>query len=243
MITKLIKLDQKNNFLFNSKTDEFVDKYDHENPDLKLVIKLDDDSILTVNAEKIKIGYGNQIVVDYNDTRFIIDDGYQDILIKAGYIVYMNYDTENILDREVGIEVRDDIHSRVVDSITNVLLNDLNVSYDTDNNSNDSTLIFIKDNYQYTVVVDTINSIVSKNQERRDNSLPFYPFTKDMDKYGAMYISIFAKKIAKIENDVANTKYKTADELIKNIILKVGPEYHYVNQRITKRLIRTPKGI
>lgn len=235
---RLVKLDKKENYLIDSITNKIIDKYDPYNPDLKLVIQLED-SVLTVDADKIKIEYGNQIVVDYNDERFIIDDGYQDILIKAGYVIYKNYDKENIFNKEEGINVRSDIMDDLKRSIKYLYTNRI---IDECEQLKNTEFVFhtIDGNYQYTIIIDTVNSIVSKNQERKDNSLPFYPFLKSMDKYGTVYISIFAKKISKVDNEESNIKFKKADDIVKEIIKNLGSDYHFSGQKIKRRLIRTP---
>lgn len=234
---RIVKLDKKDNYLIDSSTNSLLERYDPENPNLKLVIKLED-SVLAVDADKIKMEYGNQLVVDYNDEKFIIDDGYQNILIKAGYVVYKDYDKDNIFDKEEGTETRNKVLNYIRKSINNVL--SINDSYH-DNNS-EFIVTYNSDNYQYTIVLETVNSIVSKNQIRKDNSLPFYPFLKQMDKYGTVYISIFAQKLERVNNEVYNIKFKHADNFIKQLMIEAGSDYHFANQLIKRRLIYA-KGI
>lgn len=237
---RIVKLDRKTNYLIDSKTNTIVDKYDPYNPHLQLVITLED-SILTVNAEKIKIENGsNQIVVDYNDDRFIIDDGYQDMLIKAGYIVYKNYDTENIYDKDEGVAIRSSILSTIEDKLKILYQNGVLRYMDSFSEKTDSEIMHsvVIDNYRYTIILDTVNNIVSKNQNRKDNNLPFYPFLKQMDKYGTIYLSIFAQRTHRIKNEDGNTKFKQADTIVKELMKLTGPDYCFSNQNIKRRLIR-----
>jgi hypothetical protein len=232
-MVKIVKLDKHNNYLIDVESNTIVDKYDSTNPNIQLVMKLDDDSILKVDADKIKTEYGNQIVVNYNDDKYIIDDGYQNILIKAGYIVYKDYDVTNITDKDEGIKLRDELLSKL-DNVIGNLYDD--VIIDNSGNSEFSFNI-TSDNHEYTIIIETVNSIVSKNQQRKYNSLSFYPFLKSMDKYRTLYISIFARKMNKVTNESDNEKFRRADSIIKDIVNEAGPDFHYNNQIIKRRVI------
>jgi hypothetical protein len=60
--------------------------------------------------------------------------------------------------------------------------------------------------------------IVKMNQERKINSLPFYPFSKSMDNYGTIYVAIYCKKMG-------NTNIKSttiADNMLTIIVDKLN---------------------
>lgn len=220
--TMTVKLDNKTNFMFD-KHGNFVSRLE-DFQEGKLLINLHD-SKLEVDASKIHIEYGNQYVTYYDNYKFILDDGFQDILIKAGYIVYKDYNISRIEDKEEGLSVRAKVDADVNKAIDKVLIEKVRTA---DNG------------YSFTIKSFTVNQIVNMNQARKDNNLPYYPFEKDMDKFGTMYLAIYAKKIDD-SNTNDDTKFKFADSLISSIVEQLGPEYHYESLLIKKRLVKTDK--
>ena len=235
-MVKTIKIDRKNNFFIDYSNGNSVEtRYDPSNPYLHLQITLDDGSILTVTPENIKQEYGGQIVVQYNDDKFIIDDGYQDVLIRAGYIVYKDFDSVKEPDKDKGVEIR----TNIINSIREFLST---MSDKVEICGNETKYILDTDNFCYTFNFDTINNMVNKNQQRKNNSLAYYPFSKDMDKFGTIYLSTFARKKVKLNEEQSKFKYKFADDVIKQIISELGPDFHYVGQPIKRRVLAS-KGI
>ncbi len=240
---KTIKLGQ-DNYITDKLTGTVLDKYDPNNKNIELTIKLPN-SILKVDGSNIKQQYGGNVVVQYGDDRFIIDDGYQETLIKAGYIVYKNYDNGNkIVDKFEGVKIR----SMIVDNIRD-LLPELSKKYNGNGipftasityNSNE-TSIYIGDatnHFSYKIKFDTINFIVNKNHIRKENSLPFYPFDKNMDKYGTIYVSVYAKKNFKVVNDP--DKYTLPDSVIRDLVYNLGEDYHYCSLPVRNRIVSWP---
>ena len=68
------------------------------------------------------------------------------------------------------------------------------------------------------------------------------PFDKKMDKFGTIYISIFAQKMQPLTREAGNMKYQIADTIIKDLVNDLGPNYHFIQQPIKRRVIRA-KGI
>ena len=234
-----IKLDGIDNYLIDSSTNEIVDKYDPNNKDLQLCLTLDD-SILRVESSKIITEYGNQLVVQYNDDKFIIDDGYQNILTKAGYIVYKNYDEENLFDKQLGVKTKEFIIKSVNDSIANISDKYIETIGTISSIGGDNEFELVGDAapYKFNIVFDTISDIVKKNQLRKDNSLPFYPFAKGMDKFGTLYVSIFAEMLRKLSEEEMNIKYQICDSIIKDLLNDLGPDYHFIPQQVKRRVIK-----
>lgn len=223
-----VKLDKKNNYFLDKSTGEILDRYDPSNENIQLILKLKD-LTLKVDTSSIIQEYGGQIVVQYLDDKYIIDDGYQDILIKCGYIVYKNYDTERIDDISLGISTRNNI----IDDIRSALLS-LDIQTIIEANSND-TLVKIENNsYSYKIRFDTISNIVTKNYKRKDNSLTYYPFEKSMDKFGTIYVSIFAQKKSNINSQ---SKFDIPNNIIQDLVKELGLEYHYVSLPIKGRVL------
>lgn len=222
------------NYLTDKKTGETLERYNPDNKDVELTIKLED-SILKVDGSKIQDCYGGITIVQHNNNRYIIDDGFQNTLIKCGYIVYKDYDTKHIIDKNEGLSVRDSILTSV-SKIVNTI-EDCEVTTDDEN----QIMISIgdeSDHYSYTIRFTTVNFIVNKNHIRKDNDLCFYPFDKNMDKFGTIYVSVFAQKNFKKFNEP--DKYSVPDNIIRKIIMELGCDYHYISLPVRGRVLYQP---
>lgn len=237
-MVKTVKLD-KNNYFYDVLEDKIVKRYDPNNEYLQLVLTLDNNSSLIVENSKIKQEYGGQIVVQHNDDKYIINDGFRCELIKAGYIVYKNYDEIREYNKAKGIARR----GKIIDEIRKVIKSDgyfdETMTYSV--SGNETKVSFETRDFSYIFVIDTINNIVNKNQQRKTNALAFYPFNKDMDKYGALYLCIFAQKKPDHGTPIQD-KYDVSDKFVEYIVNKLGIDYHFVRQNTKSRLIYC-KGI
>lgn len=228
-MVKVLKIDNNNNYLVN----ETGDLAHNWEPNCKLYTKLEDGSILMVDPSQIRQQYGGTIFFDYENDKYIIDDGYQDILIRAGYIVLNNYSSENIYDREKGLEVRNKLFNYVDNIIFDNYVYQSMHELET-KESQEIKLTFEKFGFRFTVYIDTINYIVTKNQRRKLNMLPYYPYAKEMDKYGTLYLSIFAKKIDIFAED--RDKYKIAEDFMADLVNLLNKESIHDRYRIEKLL-------
>ena len=128
MIIKVIKTENnEDSYFYNKVTGKVQSKYEKD-PNLILVTKIDD-SIVEIPNNMIEKPYGGQLIVDYSeDEKYIIDDGYQDLLIRAGYIILNDYDVENIENKESGYQTRIWLMETVKDVIKNLLVKN-NIQY------------------------------------------------------------------------------------------------------------------
>ena len=62
-----------------------------------------------------------------------------------------------------------------------------------------------------------------------------------MDKYGTLYLCVFAQKKTDHGHPVQD-KYKVSDQFIEHIINELGIDYHFIGQNTKSRLIYC-KGI
>ena len=244
---KTIKLDGKENYLVDNDTGKVVQRYE-DDKNLQLVLTLDD-SVLNISKSKISRQFDGQLIVQHNDDRYIIDDGYYNTLIKAGYIVFQSYDEMTIdpIHKDFGIQLRD----AIMKAIRGVMM-DLNKEYNfvegkapsipkLEYSGNKTTLQIDDENgeYSYLFVVDTINNMVNKNQGRKENDLTFYPFKKTMDRYGTMYLSVFCQKNKHIEENSPRKKYVIPDNIIRELIKRLNEvdNYHYVSNQVQRRVV------
>ena len=221
-----VKLDE-NNYLLDKSTGKIVDKYDPKNKNLQLVLSLDNID-LTVDANSIVQEYGGNISVEYLGNKYIIDDGYQNTLVKCGYIVYKNYDVKRCEYTE-GVSTR----NMIIDNIRTALLK-LTDYAEISIVGNDTTVSIVNGNYSYKIIFSTVNSIVNRNYRRKDNNLTYYPFDKSMDKYGTIHVSIFAQKLSDSDN---NDQYSYPMDMISDLIKLLGWSYHYISMPIKGRLV------
>lgn len=234
---KIIKLNRGTNYLIDKNTNEIIEKYDPENTDIVLVVRLEDGSVLNVDSSQIHQQVGGSIYFDYFEDRYLIDDDYQDLLIRSGYIVIDDYDKKFEMDREKGIELRKNIIEKIKGKCNNDPI-DYDVPLDINHGINETKIEFEKGGFRYTVYINTINNIVTKNQTRKMNQLPFYPFDKNMDKYGTLYLSMFCQKLEPV--DSPNSRFEIAEDFISKLIKslsEIDNQVHYVPLMIKKRIV------
>ena len=232
-MVRTVKLDKRYNYLLDSSTGERLERFDPNNKNTLLILKLDN-SILNVDSSEIHYDFGN-IIVQHNDDMFIIDDGYQNTLVKAGYIIYRDYDTNKEFDKSKGIELRNTLIGRIYEQLYEMLTKEFDEDYISRIPCKE--IAVRTDLFEYTINIDTINGIVAKNQQRKENSLPFFPFEKDMDKYGTAYITIYAQKIHKLTQEQGDAKFKYANSIISDLINELGFEFRFHNMSISKRIL------
>lgn len=233
-----IKTNNSRNFLFDKKTGEKVNKLDENNKNICLSVKMGNNSVLTIDNSQLKRKHGGDIYFEYKDNMYIVDDGYQNLMIQAGYIVADDFDKRYETDKEKGTVTRQTIIESIRKSCNVYAQEHDNVEIISPNNS---TKMFITtDDFKYTLVFDPASKLVNKNMDRGINNLPYYPFDKNMDKFGTIYVSCFAERL---KEDIDNTRKFNE---IKNVVFKIinninnledGHVYHYVSMECTKRII------
>lgn len=180
----VIKLN-KNNKAYTEEGLE-VTNFDKAEPS-KFMFRLQDGSVLEIPIEKCTKISGGYYKADYDGVEYIFDDDNRFESILLGYLVYKNYDIEIIEDKEFGVNLRNKLYDEIC---TKCQL------YSNAKEIN-------KDGIDYIVCIDKINTIVSKNQQRKDEGKKVFPFMKTMDKFGTFYLSIFTKShdeiIAKLD--------------------------------------------
>lgn len=232
MVKKIVLNENSPCYLQNKTTKKPVKKFGLlPFKEMEIVININNERVV-IDGGSIQQLYGDQYIANIGDHRFIFDDTYQNILTKAGYIVYQNYDKQREYDKEAGTVMRRKIFEKL--QATSVVQNSKMVK----ENSSSLVVITEKDNYEYTLLLCTVNTIVNKNHQRKDNFLPFYPYSKDMDKYGTIYLGIFAKRKDNGVNIDNTERFIGADSFEQQILSEIGPdEFHYVNLQIKNRQI------
>lgn len=178
--------------------------------------------------DSVSMAYGGQIVLSAEKEKYIINDGFRNELVKAGYIILDDYDKRKFDgSQKDGDALRDRILVQVQDCLA---------MYNQPDNCSESESWTESDSYHYTLKVDTVEDIVKFNHVRKDNGLTYYPFHRDMDKYGTVYLSIFA--IKQTVGEPTENKSAFADGLIRDIMLELGSSYHYISCPIKGMVIR-----
>lgn len=173
----------------------------------------------------LAMSYGG-VIISTNDSNLIVDDGYRYNLVKAGYIVYKNYDKER----------SSDLDDRFTDKMKDKFIDIMNDMYPAviECPSVDNEFNITHDDYEIAIRINTVEEVVEMNHKRKDNDLPFYPFNKDMDKYGTVYVSVFYKK----KSPTGSYPKEIVDTLIKNVMVKFGADYHYTSVRVRSSVIK-----
>jgi hypothetical protein len=239
---KLIKTGKYNYFVSKDDPTERLEKYDPTNAEnIGFVTRLPDGSLLNVDGSKIVEDYGGTISFEYDGVKYIIDDGYQNMLIKSGYIVMDSFDQIKIFDKAAGEEIRAENMERIRTAVREIFgyAHDGSIEI-TIMNSEELRLIIKTDNFKFTFIFNTVHKLVNKNNSRKVNNLPFYPFNKNMDNWGTIYTSIFCQRIEK--NCEINDKYNYADDIISDIIYNMNEnddyenKYHYISNNVKHRI-------
>lgn len=201
----ILRTNWTNCYFYNSTTDTKSDKF-IESPDTSLFYN---DTIIDVNLDtRTNVIVGK----DSNGSTYVIDDGYRNMLLRAGYIVYKNYDEIQVTDKNDGPRIHDELISILHEAIRksfpdlDITIDDLFNGYELE-----------KDGYKFTILLNHNVDIVKKNQERKINGLQFYPFDKRMDNYGTLYIMIYCQKIADQESS-AKSNIILVDNMLASII-------------------------
>lgn len=151
------------------------------------------------------------IAKDERGTTNIVDDGHRNSMVRSGYLVMNGHDREKIEDRDLGNQIHQEL---ILDTSFAILnLRHLKDKFEFVCKFNDKFIVE-DSGYKFTIKMYNNIDIVKMNQERKINSLPFYPFDKNMDNYGTVYIAIYCKKIGN-----SNIKSSTiADNILKFIV-------------------------
>lgn len=172
-------------------------------PGWKLCMDLDKCNI-EIPPQMINL-FGGYVSFVYKDDRFMVDDGFRNNLLDSGYLVFDNYDTKRFSGTsDEGIKMREQklyMIYNILDSLLSDMFPDSATTKDEKaecsfgfSTPQEIVINISTSNYKYTVLIDTVNYIVYKNQKRREMGLTFYKFNKKMDKYGTFYVSIFCKR-------------------------------------------------
>lgn len=174
---------------------------------------------------------GDICIYDEYNRKIIIDDGWKSTLQRCGYIVYKDYDKNMITIHEKGVAIKNKIREHVYST-----LSDMNLEVEETGPFKFKFSVISKDGkYQYIFYIDSLSSIVNKNQARKYNNLQYLPFRKEMDKYATLYLSVFSKRIKPSTKDTDNRE--EIDQIIAKIMLNLGIEYKYVSNILNARIL------
>lgn len=228
----ILKTNNSNCYFYYNDTKEKSDKF-IDSPNVSLYYN--DKIINNVHLDNRT----NVIVAKDNDgITYVVDDGYRDILIKVGYVVYKNYDEIQVTDISEGNGIRNNLIETLSNAVSDSY-NDLNISIDEIFNNDGYE--FDRDGYHFTILLYTNRDIVKRNQERKINSLQFFPFDKKMDNFGTLYVAVYCQKIVKddpeiksniiIDNIFANI-IKNGNGNIKFVMMEYGNPLYYTRNSV-----------
>ena len=217
----IIKTDLENcYFIYNAnKSKKFI-----ESPDTDITLIYINDGVrkeLEVSLDS----RSNLIVAKDDNNMYIVDDGYRNQMIRCGYIVYKDYDTQKVSDKVLGNQIKDllsDFINKALENYPGIVKSD-----------NKSNIYYLeKDGYRYTIGIYSNFDIVKKNEERKINGLQYYQFDKNMDNFGTSYITIHSLKL---DEDSEDFTVSVADDILKNIIAN-SKDIKFVSMNISNPL-------
>ena len=244
---KIIKLDQSlDSYIYRKSTGNKESKLDYNDNDLVIHINAKDLGEFEIEAKDICKQYNGLYYYNFNqEIKLLLDDGYYDTLSRCGYLIFDRYDINEEHSKEECLQILKKIQSDVSDSIINFtdkyLPEDMYIV-----NSTDSSISIEDDMYIYSISLQSVSDIITENQTRKLNDLPFIPYQKTADKYSEMYLKAFIKLKSTVKDekeellDKGISKYTICDELLKNFIIAMNEmdEYHFEPMVLKKMIIR-----
>jgi hypothetical protein len=192
----------------------FIDEY-KEGENINFHFE-DDEYNIEIESKDIHIDNCGNIYFLINDDKYIVDDGYRNLLTKSGYIIRDKYDFERIADPEKGKKIINDFEDDIFKTIDD--LNYETIQYQ------DNFYIKINERYfLYYISFTNIDELVEINKIRKINKQPFYPFDKSMDKFGTNFMSIYTKRLNNVAKDIE--KYNKSDKIVSELLQNLN-KYH-----------------
>lgn len=139
------------------------------------------DSSKEIPLDTISIQKGGQIAFKYDNIKYIIDDGYRDRLVMAGYL-----DIDLKDDRP---ELSASIKSTIFNSLKGLKFDNLTVVKNTLQIINHS-----KTGYDMRVEIEPLDKMISRNIKRAELKLPMYPTRQGFNRFRTLYFRVYAKK-------------------------------------------------
>jgi hypothetical protein len=205
-----------------------LEKYDPDNPDLCFIYE-DSNKQITVPAEYIKLDTSGMITFNNRDVKYIIDDGYRDTLVKVGYILADNYDESCLDDIILAEELQDRIkrqYSRALEYIEKfyddgqIILDEYGAPKTKTDvykiRRTDHTFSITLRGWKENIVACPISKVIEVNVDRKNSNQPFYPYDKDVNKYGALFLVVYAEK--QKEGADCYARHMIPEGIIKNIL-------------------------
>lgn len=248
---KIIKFDpslNKDNQIINTVNGAEMNMIDRSNPDQEIKFIGIDNKEITVPSTSIKEQYAGMLYIDDEDgNRYMFDDGYEDMLVSAGYVVLNDYD-KNLADKNEGVEIQNEILKGI-----NSAISELNHNTSYQQNTKYSEWQMSNNFYDFTIRAISVDYIVRMNEKRKINDLPYYPYIKGMDKYGTIYLCCFAKMKPQYTAEMVSilskeTKKSFVDNIFSDIIKSMNKNgdidtiYHFEPTFINKIIIKADKG-
>ena len=122
-----------------------------------------------ISMDQIIVQKGGQISFNHDNHKYIIDDGYRNVLVSAGYI-FLSSDISTDQENKNSFSKND---------LINLFSNeDLYTYMDLVNlisSPNSISVKMIRSDYEITLEIATINKMIDQNIKRKMYSLPMYP--------------------------------------------------------------------
>lgn len=224
---------------FVDSQNNIVPKYDEFNDDLSLVFE-DEDKQMIVPADQIDLDQCGNIFFELDDTKYIIDDGYRNMLVKAGYIIADEYDKDKFND----ITGTEDLLGIIRTDFCNAL-ESIEKYYDDgqlvlgddgqmktkkdlyDISRSDHSFSITTRGWKENLVACPISKVIDVNIERKINSQSYYPYDNTIDKYSALFIAVYGEK--QREDAESSARFKIPESIIRQILKVMNENQKEIN--------------
>ena len=135
---------------------------------------------IKIMMDEISIQPGGQITFKYNNDKYIVDDGYRNRMIMAGYLK-LNTDLDPIDNTDLKVALMEAFSTL---RFSNMVVSSNIITIDN----------HISSGYDIHLEIEPINKMVDRNIMRSELNLPMFPTARGYNKHTALYFRVYAKK-------------------------------------------------
>ena len=141
------------------------------------------DSSKEIPMENIAIQKGGQIAFKYDNIKYIIDDGYRNRLVMAGYLDL------KIKEEGSDFDYGPRIKSALMQSFKTLKFDSMYFHQNELMIENHS-----KSGYTLLIEIEPLDRMITRNIKRAEQRLPMYPTRQGFNRFKTLYFRIFAQK-------------------------------------------------
>lgn len=161
---------------------------------------------IKISMDKISIQNGGQIVFKFDNQKYIIDDGYRNRLIMAGYL-----DLPNIEEPEKDRD-KQKLRNAIIDLFKSRGIGDMEFT------PNSVYVKSLTQGYEISLEIETLNKMIERNIKRTELSLPMYPTERGYSKVTSLYFRLYAKRCDAKSSKNYEELHNICNKMLRSIV-------------------------